>query len=295
MMSKKHNSLLLGLAVLALISVACSCGLPSVLENLQATETSQPLPLPPTLPPPPTAAPTATLPPARPTPTPAVIVPTDTQVSKVYPTMNPGKEKVGAVVDAAFLEWPLLLSETFDQNSINWAEGSEEREIVTNEWKIEDGVYKWEIQAGQKGVYWMVWPDGAVAQDFYFSSMTHKVGGADNADVGLFFRMVDDNNFYVFLINRVFGNYAIQALIDGKWYTIVDWKYSDYIYMAKDPRNSISVGAQGDQFKFYINGRLVEQLEDDRLPAGKCGYVVDVYGSGDQALFFFDDFELRAP
>jgi hypothetical protein len=292
-MNKNRNTLFLGLAMLALVSIACSCGLPSNLPNLLKTETPT---LPPTLPPQPTLAPTNTLPPPKPTATKPPQLPTATMVPQsLSPTMSLSKEKIGAAVDPALLAWPIRVFDSFDQNVNNWAEGRDESSIVTNDWKIEDGMYKWTIKAGQKGVYWLSWPDHSEVQDFYLSSMTHKLGGADSADVGLFFRRYDDDNFYIFLVNRVFGRYSIQALIDGNWETLVDWKYTDYIHMNKEPRNSIAVGAQGSHFKFYINGRLVEQLDDDRIGSGVCGYVVDVYGSNDEAVFFFDDFELRVP
>jgi len=298
-MNNKRNTLFLGLAVLALVSVACSSGLPSSVQNLFRTETPPPpptAPIPPTLPPQPTLAPTATLPPPKPTATKPPQLPTPADVPQVYsPTMSLSKEKVGALLDPAFMDWEERIFDRFDENVNNWAEGHDESDIVTNDWKIEDGMYKWTIKAGQKGVYWLSWPDGTETQDFYLSAMTHKVGGADLADVGLFFRKYDDDNFYVFLINRVFGRYSIQALVNGKWDTIVDWTYTDYMYMNKEPRNYIAVGAQGSHFKFYINGRLVEQLDDDRISSGVCGFVVDVYGSNDEAVFFFDDFELRVP
>ncbi len=59
--------------------------------------------------------------------------------------------------------------------------------------------------------------------------------------------------------------------------------------------NHLTVVAQGAHLSFFVNGQLVAQHDDSGLKSGSVGPVVELFHSGDHAVFEFDNFEVRAP
>jgi len=51
----------------------------------------------------------------------------------------------------------------------------------------------------------------------------------------------------------------------------------------------------GSHFTFYINDQYVGEADDDQLSTGTIALAVGLDNAEDQAVFEFDNLELRAP
>ena len=59
--------------------------------------------------------------------------------------------------------------------------------------------------------------------------------------------------------------------------------------------NRLAVVAEGAHFVLFVNDQYVAEVDDDRLSSGMVGVAVDLFDPGDEAVFEFDNFELRVP
>jgi len=48
-------------------------------------------------------------------------------------------------------------------------------------------------------------------------------------------------------------------------------------------------------FTFYINNDEVDDFHDDTFEVGLVGVYIEIFHSGDQSVFEFDNFVLRVP
>lgn len=59
--------------------------------------------------------------------------------------------------------------------------------------------------------------------------------------------------------------------------------------------NRLTVIEQGSHLTFFVNGQYVVETDDTRLNDGVMGPAVELVHAGDEAVFEFDNFEVRAP
>ena len=57
----------------------------------------------------------------------------------------------------------------------------------------------------------------------------------------------------------------------------------------------MSVAAQGPNFDFWVNDKQAESIYDPIIETGQTGLTMILYRAGDQAIFEFDNFEVREP
>ena len=285
---------LFGLAFIALLVVGCrssqaryytrSTEIAAIVFATQTAEAPTPAP--------PTASPTLTPTPVPPTntPTPAPVPPTNTPTpTPAPPTATPTPSPTPAAVQPS--RWPLVLSDTFDANEHDWPTGSDPNEFVTNKWRITGGKYRWEVQAHQ-GVHWYVHPAGGYVSDFYLTVKVQQVSGPRDGGYGVVFRVLNSDNFYFFALRNT-QDFIVWRSYRGKWTPLVDWTRSFAIRPGEV--NQITVVAQGSHFVFWINDQLVVEADDEKLTTGRVGLSMELYEAGDEAIFEFDNFELRAP
>jgi hypothetical protein len=56
----------------------------------------------------------------------------------------------------------------------------------------------------------------------------------------------------------------------------------------------VAVLAQGDQFTFYANDQVLDEVTDASLDSGTIGLGIELFG-GESALWEFDDYVILAP
>ena len=179
----------------------------------------------------------------------------------------------------------------FDSNENDWPIGTEMNDYVENDWMLFRGKYRWEAQAAQD-VQWYIHPDIKSLGDFYLSTEVRKISGPVDCSYGVVFRVKDDNNFYEFGISDT-QYFSIYRKFRGNWETLVNWRYSAAIQ--PDEVNRLAIVAQGGHFVFWINDQLVTEVDDNHIASGRNGLTMTLFNPGDQAVFEFDNFEVREP
>ena len=228
----------------------------------------------------PTPTPTAT---STPTPT---DTPTPTETPTITPTFTPSMTPT-----QSYLDWPVVLTDSFDDNTNNWFEGPSNDEFANSVVSITDGQYLMDITA-LKGVFWALTPTMKNLNNFYAAVEVENKTGPASSDYGLAFRVGSGNKYY-FAIAAESQVFSFMVLNNSQWTTIIDRADSSQINTTGS--NQIGVLAKGTSFTFFINGEQVNQTDDSSLKSGKVGVAMELLKAGDTAQIAFDNFEVRAP
>jgi hypothetical protein len=188
-------------------------------------------------------------------------------------------------------DWPLILLDLFDDNRNDWPLESYDGDLATVSWEIEKGKYKWNALAKEGFIYW-TYPSIMALSDFILSVEAKQVDGPQNGEYGLAFRLLDENNYYLYLIDQD-SNYSFQLFNEGEWFTIAAGTISPDILQKKV--NNITIVGEGSIFRFYINEIFINEESDQTLSSGKFGIAISLTYPEDQAKFEFDNFEIRSP
>lgn len=146
----------------------------------------------------------------------------------------------------------LLYATTFDNFNDEWDLYEGRRSA-----QVEDGMLKISIDVANNGSF--AWLD-RIFGDFDLTAEATQLAGPDDNGFGVIFRHLDPDNYYHFLISGD-GYYKVTRVKDGQAETLTaDWRESEYIKLGVGQTNVIRVVGRGDQFQFYINGALIDDL-----------------------------------
>ena len=154
-----------------------------------------------------------------------------------------------------------------------------------------DGTYRFLISNPGR-MYWS-------GPDLEFSDVrvevdAFKKSGPVNDDYGLVCRAKDEANFYFFVISSD-GYYGIGKTVGGAQ-SLLDSK-------GMPPSESIRQGAAvnhlrvdcvGEQLAFYVNGDLLDTVQDDSFASGSVGLVVGTFDEPGNEIIF-DNFSVLNP
>ena len=222
----------------------------------------------------------------------ATPLPTSTKAPTPTPnwTATAQVEEAQSTVEDAASNWDIVIKDTFDDNENGWITETDDDDYALMTYEITEGKYRWDATAHQSFIGW-IWPDMEPMTNFYLSVETQKVEGPDTADYGVLLREDEDSNFYYFGI-RDSGSYALYIFFE-KWETLIAWTETDLI--KPNEVNRITVLAEGSHFTFFINDQYLTEYSDDRISEGHAALAVELSNEGDQAVFEFDNFEVRVP
>lgn len=243
---------------------------PSATATASATPTRTPTPLP-------TATPSST-------PTPNFTA--TAEVLQVTETVVAFEATATNAADT----WEIVLTDTFDSNKNKWLNETVDDEFAKVDYRVTDGKYRWDATAHKSFIGWVRANTKAVG-DFHLSVEARQVSGSEYADYGIVFREDNNGNFYYFGINAM-GQYILYEYY-GEWITLIEWTETDLIRAGES--NRIALIAEGPQFTFFINGRYLTSITDEHIPNGRVALAIEISEADDQALFEFDNFELRTP
>jgi hypothetical protein len=226
----------------------------------------------------PTATPTATSTPTS-TRTPT---PTPTPTATATPTITPTE---------SYRDWPIVLSDSFDDNDNNWLTGEYDNEYIKGTLSVADGKFLIDITAKKPASWWFA-PNMEKVRDFHVSVDANMLDGPADANYGIIFRRTTVFDYY-FQIQPGTQEYRLSMFDGQAWSTLIADTFSAQI--EHHGSNRIEVLAQGFHFTFFINGREVDAVEDTTLYSGLAGIGFSVYHIGDVLKLEFDHFEVRAP
>ena len=228
---------------------------------------------------------TVTLTPALPTET----LPPNLTATQQVTGSTATAQAIQAIATDSLSLWPTLFSDTFDSNKNDWiiGNGDDEFTIITRE--IKDGKYTWDVSSKQSVIAWVA-ADTKPVSNFHLTVELKQVSGSNQSDYGLIFREDADSNLYYFGIDEE-GFFCLLSY-DNEWTDMIEFTKSSVILPGET--NSLTVIADGSNFSFFINDQYVGKMTDDHIPTGTTAVAVELFEADLQAVFEFDNFELRA-
>ena len=180
----------------------------------------------------------------------------------------------------------LILKDSFSHNINRWDVGDFEESWWKGNAQIVDGKFRVTVQRSA-GFIRIWWP--APELDTFNISLDAQLikGSPSSACYGLTFR--DQGDAYYFFKVCENGRYQVLLRADNTWYTLIDWTIARSIQYGQP--NTLMVEGRGSHFEFYINGVLVNELENSRLRKGHIGIAIDV-DKGETPVFEFDNYIL---
>jgi len=228
---------------------------------------------------------------STPTQTPTMtLTPTQTATPTPNWTATLQAQDAQAAAENAAGNWNVILTDTFDSNNNNWLVDPSDDEFALTTYQVADGKYRWDTTAHQSFISW-VRTDTKPLTDFYLSVEVNQVEGSNSADYGVIFREDDNSNFYYLGINGL-GEYALY-LYYKEWDILIDFTHTDLIHPGES--NRVTVIGDGPHFILFINDQYLTEITNEKIPEGVTALAVELANEGDQAVFEFDNFELRAP
>ena len=185
--------------------------------------------------------------------------------------------------------WPASFTENFKDNSHEWKAGDVRDSYVSGNRSISDGIYTWTITSVQ-GASDFAFPNMPDQTDFYVSVDMTYVNMPDDpdADAGLAFRYNStDQTWYYFSVNDK-GQYYFGWYDGNNWSSLIPETDSSAIHPGQT--NKLTVGVQGSQFIFLINGQMVDHFIDHSLKSGTIGVGVNLPKTGEKATVQFKNF-----
>ena len=181
----------------------------------------------------------------------------------------------------------------------------------------ENGALRLRVNAFQSLPYSLARPYFA---DFDLRVSARAVEGPLNNGFGLMFRMLDKDNFYQFLTSSD-GYYQVLRSVAGDVKYLTLWLPSPIVNQGLDAANELRVIAQGDTFRFFVNGQpallcipddpaaestyneltgecidgqMLDTLVDDHIAAGRLGVVAQSFNEAG-VVVDFDNVLVTAP
>ena len=218
----------------------------------------------------------------------------ETATAEAYITATVVARVTGEAVFAAKSAWPVVVSESFQNNDLGWLLGvtTDTSPVVTT--KIADDAYQWSVVVPEGNSYINLVPKKAsVFAAFHASVSMQFQDGASNDQTfyGLVFRQVDRD--YGFLGIACSGSVRMLEVHDSGIYSLVQ-ESSEFIQTDVGQVNRLEVVGIGPDFVFLINGHIVGQMNAE-LDPGMIGLGVEASSSADQAQVWFSDFEIASP
>jgi hypothetical protein len=214
-----------------------------------------------------TPEPTATLPPS---PTPA---PTAT----VAPTQEEGSSSGDILFEDDFSDsdsgWDQA---AFDNGSTDYYEGGYRIELTVD--------------------FWFAWANpGLSFDDVHVEVDATLIGGSENNEYGVICRYRNTDNFYAGVISSD-GFYAIRKVYRGDVDLLGSdsFRRSSRINLGPDVTNRIRFDCAGETIALYVNGQLLDEVEDGDIAFGDVGLLAGTFDDP-QTEILFDDLVVYLP
>src|SRR3990172_1247805 len=114
------------------------------------------------------------------------------QQASAAPTMTAAMARLSATATVQAY-WPLVISDTFDDNENGWRVGNASDNFADTSWTISGGAYHWTL-AAHRSVHWFIVPDLPALSVFRAGVTAVSSGQTANAEYGLVFRHADNDN-----------------------------------------------------------------------------------------------------
>jgi hypothetical protein len=180
----------------------------------------------------------------------------------------------------------VLFEDRFERLQPTWGEAADSFQIEDGKLVVapEPAAYLWRIN--QASLYDDV--------DMCVSLTTIEGVDPEDANAGLIFWYVDENNFYVFEYSPN-GKASVWRRQRGRWLAQVDWQDVAGANEGDDAVNELRVVTRGDRATLYLNDE--EFAEFDGVPPNE-GQQIGVFAASPEsgtARFAFDNLRVTRP
>ena len=131
---------------------------------------------------------------------------------------------------------------------------------------------------------------GYVHRDFDCSVTAQRIGGPDDNEFGIMFRMVDNDNFYKFAISSD-RYFRLDKWVDGESQSIKKWERSDAI-LGGERADTIRVRCVGTSISLFANGNLLAEVTGTSHSLGRIALFAGTQGNKTGVSVAFDDFSV---
>ena len=234
--------------------------------------------------------------------TPTVLTPTsptvvDQPIVQLVSGLSPDVLEAVQAASSALLDlgqkMPLYMRDSFDSNDYFWSvfQDTYEHGIECGA-AIKDGKYDITLRSTTtSGPAWCIPYAPRRASNFFLSFDTQLVENR-NTDILFYYRYVDDNNFYYFVLNQQTQTLSLGNFLDGVDRSIIQSAYIAAIQ--KEATNKITLIALDDAHAIYINDQLVAMISKElNHTEGQFRLGIRLNEADQSEELLVDDFELR--
>ncbi len=179
-----------------------------------------------------------------------------------------------------------------DFDTAAWIVGEDDGELAVTHYTIDDGVYRWEVEAKAGVTVEQICelqapfdPEGFPYR-FDLTTRASLISGTEGAAYGLLFRCQDYDNLYYYRLEDN-GEVDFYALEDAEWYHLAGPVLVDSFVDGGE--NVLRVVADGARFSFWLNGEFVLEAFDERFDTGDIGLATELLNEGDVGVYEFDN------
>lgn len=170
-----------------------------------------------------------------------------------------------------------------------------------NEWlqlRDADGITDYEQEGYQTKVdktEWIFWSNPGISlTNLKIDVDASKIDGPEENEFGVICRYVDENNFYFFTVTSD-GFFSINKVINGEYEFIgMDEFGTTDAVLPGNALNHLTAECNGNTLKFWVNGTLLLETQDDSFTVGDVGLIAgtaDTIGTN----ILFDNFVVTEP
>jgi hypothetical protein len=163
-------------------------------------------------------------------------------------------------------EQVVLYEDNFDDPNSGWLR-QRDADGITD---YDQGGYRIKVDI----VEWFFWVESRrTFTDVQIDVDVTKLGGPDENEMGVICRYVDEQNFYFFSITSD-GFYGVTKLINDEYEFVgmTELKPSQAINRGT-ASNHLQAICNGSSLRFYVNGKLVADVQDASFTSGDIGLL----------------------
>lgn len=274
---------------------------PAQVVALPGSATPEPIPTATDPPPTPTSPPPTLAPESTPDPT-ATTAPTPAAGAEALPTvvtlegLSPSEAELAQESAASILRlgrtMPLIIRDPFDVNDYDWPEFTDTfAEGLECEAAISDQVYRITVQSAETvGPAACMTVAPRLASNFYLT-FDIDLSQEHNGDILVYFRFVDEKNFYYLIIHPQTQMLTLGVRQDGVDSTAIE-KFLPEIH--KTDSNKITMIMVGDLGTLFFNDNLFSTFyHESQMDKGLIQLGLRLNEAGAVEELVIDNFELR--
>ncbi len=184
-------------------------------------------------------------------------------------------------------ESDILFQDDFSDPSSGWDRVT----VDSGETNYANGVYRIFVNEASTDV----WANpGLDFTDVQVEVEATKVGGADDNDFGVICRSQDEDNFYFFIISSD-GYYGIGKIVgDSQALIGMEAMLPSEEIRQGDATNHIRADCTGSRLALYVNGELLQEVEDTQFTSGDVGLMAGTFDTPGTDIHF-DNFVVSRP